>query len=191
MVPPFPSLVMPPLKEGNTRPTCKPELLQSASGCRCPSRGGSGSTCCHGAGWWWTPGNMEKGAQLKELQLLPSVHKQVFQTKEHSNTWAALNSHSCVLRYDWLLLPHESKYWCPWMCWGQPALLTQDHYRNHSWVFHIWQKHNSSNMIITNLKLTEHEINNNPAAYQRLKDQQTILLGVVIQNYKQRVQNVL
>lgn len=46
-------------------------------------------------------------------------------------------------------------------------------------------------MIITNLKLTEHEINNNPAAYQRLKDQQTILLCVVIQNYKQRVQNVL
>lgn len=45
-------------------------------------------------------------------------------------------------------------------------------------------------MSIRNLKLTEHEVTN-PAAYQRLKDQQTILLCVVIQNYKQRVQNIL
>lgn len=69
MVPPFPSLVMPPLKGRDTRPTCKPELLQSASGCRCPSRGGSGSTCCHGAGWWWTPGDKGKGPNLKELHI--------------------------------------------------------------------------------------------------------------------------
>lgn len=81
MVAPFPSLVMPPLRGRNTRPTCKPELLQSASGCRCPSRGGSGSTCCHGAGWWWTPGDMDKGTQLKEL---PGDYKQVTQGKEHS-----------------------------------------------------------------------------------------------------------